>query len=184
MVDPSNTPGFPMEGTLYRLDADLSLHVILHPLAVPNGLSWTADGKHMYVTDSLTGITRYAFDAATGTISHPEIFLLRTDLPEGAPDGHVMDEDEHLWIAVYGGGRVVRMNPRGEIVAEVLVPAKNVTCPVLVGTRLFVTTAADESTKSGSGENSGASGDENLAGSVFAVDVGVKGQPRNMFKMK
>lgn len=90
--------------------------------------------------------------------------------------GHCQDEDGYFWVACFGTSKVVRVDPDGNVVAEVEVPTRCVTCPTLCGTELFITTAAELepekylwSTK--------------YQGAVFKVDVGVRGKPLNKFKM-
>ena len=57
-----------------------------------------------------------------------------------------IDEDDCLWVALYGGGKVIRVNPNnGEINFVVHVPAKNVTSCAFGGKNfdnLYITTAS------------------------------------------
>lgn len=159
----------------FRLDPDNTLHKILDGCVVPNGTSWTYDDKTMYWTDTPSGIFAFDYDSESGAMSNKRIFLK----PQGdskttaAPDGHVMDEEEHLWVSLCGSGKVVRVNPKGEIVAEVLLPdCPNVTCPCFVGTELWITSI-------GAGSDAGKHG-----GALFKVDVGVKGKKKPEFKLK
>jgi sugar lactone lactonase YvrE len=63
----------------------------------------------------------------------------------GWPDGMTIDADDRLWIALWGGGKVVCYDPRLEsFVAEVDVAARNVTSCAFGGPELsdlFITTA-------------------------------------------
>jgi len=43
----------PGAAALYRLDADGSVHVVLHNVTISNGLDWSPDGAHAYYTISL-----------------------------------------------------------------------------------------------------------------------------------
>ena len=49
------------------------------------------------------------------------------DLPTGGPDGMAFDEAGNLYVAYYGGGRVVIFAPDGSLAGEILVPGANVT---------------------------------------------------------
>lgn len=62
------------------------------------------------------------------------------------------------------------------MVAEVSVPTRCVTCPILCGTELYITTM---------GEVDPENHPESLKyqGAVFKVDVGVRGKPANKFRM-
>lgn len=163
------------EGTLYRLDPDLSLHAVVHQMGVPNGMGWNNADNIMYITDSPVGkIYAYDFDAHTGSISNRRDFLT-LDSSIGAPDGFAMDVEGNLWVAVWRGSRILRVNPQGEITGEISFPTRYITCPEFVGTELIVTTAMEqepykypESAKWG--------------GKVYKVDVGVQGKPRNAFR--
>ncbi|KAF2159292.1 hypothetical protein M409DRAFT_60989 [Zasmidium cellare ATCC 36951] len=169
---------FTDEGVLFRLDPDLSLHRVTEGVTIPNGTSWSADNKTMYFTDSPSGkIVAYPYDLETGEAMWDEGKTFFTCPYEGGvPDGHCQDEEGHFWVACFGTSKVVRVDPNGNVVAEVEVPTRCVTCPTLCGTELFITTAAEldpekypRSTK--------------YQGSVFKVDVGVRGKPLNKFKM-
>jgi sugar lactone lactonase YvrE len=167
---------FTDEGILFRLDSDLILHRVLENITIPNGTSWSKDAKTMYFTDSPTQtITAYPYDAETGEVafSQGKVFF-KTE--EGVPDGHCQDEEGCLWVANHGTGKVFRVNPQGQTIAEIQLPTRCVTCPVFCGSELFITTMHEvepekypESTR--------------LQGALFKVDVGVRGRPMNKFKM-
>ncbi|KAF2454295.1 hypothetical protein BDY21DRAFT_400268 [Lineolata rhizophorae] len=162
------------EGVLFRLDPDLSLHrVITSDVAIPNGGVWTADNSTFYLTESqVSSIFAYNFDAATGTISNRRVFYKPA---EGSPDGHVLDEENHMWTAIYGGSKVLRISPAGEVVAEIELPTRCPTCPAFAGTELFVTSAAEN-------EPEKYPGSAKYAGNVFKCDVGVRGLRPNKFR--
>ena len=146
MVDPEVDSNFlqpsPNPNAVFRLDPDLSIHRMIPECIVPNGTSWTHDTKTMYWTDTFHGIFKYDYDDATGSISNRREFFKYTpeDGKMAGPDGHVMDEHEHLWVAICGAGKVVRINPQGQVTEEILFPTSSwVTCPCFVGTELWVT---------------------------------------------
>jgi sugar lactone lactonase YvrE len=99
---------------------------MLEGVTVPNGLSWSLDDKTMYWTDSPTGnIYAFDFDASTGNITSQRVFWHSED---GLPDGHAMDEEGNLWVAVWGAWKVVKVSPAGKITAEIEVPTR---CPTV-----------------------------------------------------
>ncbi|KAJ5564973.1 hypothetical protein N7513_001215 [Penicillium frequentans] len=176
MNDPKiKAPG--PEGILFRLDPDLSLHRMLAPVTIPNGIGWNNADDTMYLTDSPTGkIFAFDFDAATGAITNRRVHY---DLGEPLePDGFAMDVEGCIWSAVYGGGKVIRISPTGQLIGQIDLPTRNPTCPAFVGTELFITSAKD------------IVDDERLpqsvryGGRVFRVDVGVRGKPKNEFRFK
>ncbi|KAB8336861.1 hypothetical protein FH972_021169 [Carpinus fangiana] len=158
------------EGALFRMGRDLKLHRELDGLAIPNGMSWTDDGKTMYFTDTASGgIDAYDWDGASGSISNKRVFWSAHGKYEGAPDGHTLDSEGHLWVALCGGSKVVRISPQGQVVAEVTLPTRLVTSTELVEGELIVTSAAEfEPTKYPDSAKH--------AGQVFKVHVGVNGQ--------
>ncbi|KAL1305220.1 hypothetical protein AAFC00_002138 [Neodothiora populina] len=166
------------EGVLFRLDSDLSLHRIIEPVTIPNGISWTPDGKSVYFTDSpTTEIKKYPYDAATGKIdvSAAKPFF-KCPIEGGVPDGHCQDAEGCFWIAMHGTWKVVRLNPDGEIIAEIELPTRCVTCPGIAGQDLYITTAADE-------EPEKYPESTKLQGATFKVPIGVSGCPLNKFRM-
>jgi sugar lactone lactonase YvrE len=164
------------EGVLFRLDGDLTLHRTLEGITIPNGTSWSKDSRTMYFTDSPTqSVMAYPYNVETGQASYTEgkVFF---KVEKGVPDGHCQDEEGCLWVANHGDWKVVRINPQGQIIAEVQLPTRCVTCPAFCGTELFITTMNElepekypESTK--------------LEGALFKIDVGVRGRPLNKFNM-
>jgi sugar lactone lactonase YvrE len=132
------------EGTLYRLDPDGSVHVMLTGLRIPNGMGWSLDHKTMYFTDT-PDHTIYAFDydLATGSISNRRPFVV---IPEtdGNPDGMTVDSEGFIWCAHWGGWKVTRHDLTGKVVATVPVPVERPSSVAFGGVKLdelFISTA-------------------------------------------
>ena len=105
--------------TLYRLDADLSLHEMEQNVMVANGPAWSPDKRLLYFCDTrLWEIYAYDFDAASGAIANKRLFVR---LPEGVgkPDGITVDSEGCLWNAVNHGGRLSRYDPQGKLIEEI-----------------------------------------------------------------
>ncbi|MFC0552253.1 SMP-30/gluconolactonase/LRE family protein [Planotetraspora thailandica] len=127
-------------GALYRIDADLSVTTVRTGLTIPNGPAFTADGRTMYLADSAERrIDRHTVDPVTGELGEPSVFATITD---GGPDGMTVDEDDHLWVALWGGSAVHRYAPDGRLDRVVPLPTPQPTSVCLAGGRLFVTSAA------------------------------------------
>ncbi|KAJ5175174.1 Calcium homeostasis protein Regucalcin [Penicillium canariense] len=165
------------EGVLFRLDPDLRLHQMLAPVTIPNGIGWNAADDTMYWTDSPTGkIFAFDFDAATGAISNRRVHF---DLSEPLePDGFAIDVEGCLWSAIYGGGKVLRIAPDGRVIGQIDLPTRNPTCPAFVGTELFITSAKDDRDDAQFPQS------VRYGGRLFRVDVGVRGQPKNEFRIQ
>ena len=57
-------------GTLYRLDPNLSVHVMITDVHLSNGLGWSPDDRTLYYTDSLRR-TIWAYDYDLDTAPSP-----------------------------------------------------------------------------------------------------------------
>jgi sugar lactone lactonase YvrE len=174
-VDPVVELPTPEEGVTFRLDNDGALKTIIEGSKIPNGISWTADDKTMFFTDSpVQKIYAYDFDTKSGDISNRRI-LLQLDEEGVFPDGHAMDVEGNIWQACYGGWKVIRIS-QGEITGVVHLPTRNITCPVFAGTELYITSAKEsDPEKYPDSEKNG--------GNVFKIDVGVQGMPKHKARL-
>lgn len=169
-------------GKLFSLGNDLSVTCKISGVGISNGLGWSPTGDKMYYIDSMSQkIVAYTYDKVRGDISDPEV-VVKIDSTEGTPDGMCVDEEGMLWVALWDGGKVIRIHPESsERLCEVIVPnVKKVTSCTLGGenlTTLFITTASQGLTLSEKREQPN-------AGSLFVAEVGVRGLPVNLFKGK
>ena len=163
---------------LFRLDSDLSLHRVTEPVTIPNGISWTPDNKTIYLTDSpTTEIKSYPYEPSTGTIDFAAgKTFFKCPIEGGVPDGHCQDAVGCFWIAMHGTWKVVRVNPEGEVIAEIELPTRCVTCPGICGEDLYITSAEDE-------EPDKYPESTKFHGATFKVHIGVKGSQLNKFRM-
>lgn len=128
-------------------------HVRQTQVGLSNGLAWTQDCKTMYYVDSLKRtVDVMSLDPASGQISNRRpLFDLAANGVEGFPDGMTIDVEGKLWLAVYGGAKVLRINPDdGTLMTTVAIPAAEVTSVAFGGANLdelYVTTAAMRMTK-------------------------------------
>ena len=159
------TPG---AGTLYRFDPDRSVQEVIGDLTIPNGLQWTADGRTALHVDTPTNrIDAYDFDPGTGAFTNRRPFAV---IPDGAghPDGMAIDEQDGVWVALWGGGAVRHYTADGALAQVFEVDAKDVTACTFGGpdlSTLYITTSRRD--------RGDADGPE--AGAVFTVPTGVRG---------
>ena len=139
MHEPRDRPA----AALYRVDTDLTVEKLASEVTVSNGLAFAPDRSVAYHADTPAHVIyRYKLDS-TGRPGAREVFR-QFPLGNGRPDGAAVDEDGCYWSALYEGGRVVRLSPEGEIMAEYPVPAR---CPTMIAfggadlRTLFVTSA-------------------------------------------
>ena len=164
-------------GTLYRLDPDLTLHTMDSDYIITNGPAFSIDGTTMYHNDSIKGFV-YAFDLHNdGSLGGKRPFQKLTYTINGAPDGMTVDSENCLWLAHYGGARLTRFAPTGEILAEVSLPVPNVTSCTFGGPELdtlYITTASQNMSPADLEKYP-------LSGSLFTYKPGVKGLPTPKF---
>ena len=157
-------------GGVYRVDADLSVHKILDGYVVSNGLGWSLDDRHMYVTDSANReILIFDFDPVAGIPTHPRVFA-RVREDEGFPDGLTVDADGFVWSAHWDGARLTRYAPDGEVNMIVPMPVARPTSCMYGGPdleHLFVTTAQGADIP-GSSKSSG--------GELYVLHFGARGR--------
>ncbi|XP_022827790.1 regucalcin-like isoform X2 [Spodoptera litura] len=167
------------KGNLFRLDGGKVTKVV-NQVSISNGLAWDVREKAMYYTDSLEkNIRRYDYNVDTGEISNVKyIFDFEKNKIEGVPDGTTIDTDGNLWVAVFEGSCILKINPKtGELLQKVPIPASQVTSATFGGPNydiMFVTTASLNIREA----------QDPPCGSTFMVTgLGVKGYPNVNFKL-
>lgn len=162
---------------LYRIDPDLSLHLVHAGVTVSNGIGWNPDETVMYYIDTYTrGIDCFRYDVDTGDIADRRRFA-DVDRLDGFPDGLCVDVEGGVWVALYMGGRIRRYAPDGTISAEVRLPVSGVTSCNFGGdglTDLYITTARH-------GVPEDILRREPLAGALFRCRPDVPGLPSYRF---
>lgn len=165
-------------GRLYRLERG-HLDAVDDGIWVANGVCWSPDDKHMYLADShVKTVFVYDFDLAAGTIGPRRIFATQGDRL-GVPDGSSVDAEGFVWNAVFDGGCLVRYAPDGSVATTVPLPVSRPTACTFGGpglATLYVTTARFRLTPDKLAA-------EALAGSLLALDVGVKGLPEPLYSV-
>ncbi|XP_044738266.1 regucalcin-like isoform X2 [Chrysoperla carnea] len=161
-------------GSLYLIDFEnKKANKLLGELGIANGLAWELDKKVMYYIDSLRRrVDKFAYDPETGTISNRQIaFDIEANGLPGFPDGMCIDTEGFLWVALFNGGRVIRVDPtNGKLVKTIKLPAEQITSCAFGGPNLdilYVTSAEIH----GKGTTS-------KAGLTFSVtNTGARGYP-------
>ena len=168
--------GHPADGALYRLERGREPVSVLHGLKCSNGMTFSLDERTFYHTDSGTRrITQYDYDRTTGGISNARPFF---EAPEGlgVPDGITLDAEGFVWVAMWGGGGVLRLDGEGRIARRIDVPAKQPSSVMFGGARLdelYVTSACE----GGDDVTTGVNRDGTfLGGPLYRVRPGVVGR--------
>lgn len=162
-------------GWLLRIGAR-GTQTVRDGIGFANGIGFSADGARLFHVDSADGsVSVIPHDRHTGALGAPAV-LYRHGGP-GAVDGLAVDAHDRLWVAVFGGARVLCIETAGTragtVVDHVQLPARRVTsCCFGAAEDLYITTARVDATA----EELAA---EPLAGSVFQASVGCAGAPRH-----
>jgi sugar lactone lactonase YvrE len=166
------------QGALYRLDVDGTVTRQLAGVTTSNGIDWSGDNRRMYYVD--TGEPRidvFDFDLDRGEIANRRQFAAIDPL-EGKPDGLIVDADDHVWVALFRGGRLHRYAPDGTRMETVTLPTPLTTKPAFGGadladlyvTSAFMSLSPDARAASPS------------AGALFRLRAGARGRPPNLAK--
>jgi sugar lactone lactonase YvrE len=171
--------GEPGLGSLYRLDADHGIISVMSGIDISNGMAWSPDREKMYWTDTLKGeIYSFDYDNESGEIRNKRTSI-KVEAADGLPDGMTMDTEGMLWVACWGGGKVVRYDPaEGRKIKKITLPASLVTSCTFGGgdmKSLFITTArmglSEEETDR-----------QPAAGSLFVCTPGSTGVPSTPYE--
>jgi gluconolactonase len=163
----------PTDSALYRLDKSGNrLKKVISGVGISNGLAWSADGKTMFFIDSIT-LSIDSFDYHDGELSNRERRWTTPNKTFGVPDGMCIDSEDGLWVAFWGGGKVIRFNSSFEITDEIDVGQPLVTSCTFAGqdlSMLVITTAAFDQKIN----------NENL-GKTYLAQVAIPGKPTQLF---
>ncbi|MEE2807704.1 MAG: SMP-30/gluconolactonase/LRE family protein [Verrucomicrobiota bacterium] len=162
-------------GTLYCCSAEGNLDPAHAEVTVSNGIAWSTNNEELYYIDSPTRcVCAFDFDLSSGQIKDKRELIKFTE-HDGFPDGMTIDSEGRLWIAFWGGSKVLCIDPRsGKIEGKIDFPVSKITSCAFGGndlSQLFVTSARVEINEE----------EEPLAGRVFVVEPGVTGLESNRY---
>lgn len=168
----------PAMGTaaLYACDVAGRTTTLLEGVGLSNGLCWSESGRTLYYIDTLTKqIASFDYEKDFDRLGERRVIYSFSE-QDGSPDGMTIDQSGALWVALWGGRRVVSIDASGKLVSEIPLPVSKPTSVVFGGPRLdqlFITSANYQLTEA-------ERANEPLAGSVFVTEVGVSGfaEPR------
>lgn len=163
--------GSPGAGSVYRLDSDRTVSVVMTGITVSNGLAWAPDHARAYYIDTHEhAVDVLDYDPAKGLVAESRRRLIAIPADHGGPDGMTVDADGYLWVAMWGGSAVRRYSPDGALDGVVDLPVTQVTACTFGGPdldTLYITTSRE----------SVPDGEQPDAGAIFMTRPGVRGLP-------
>ncbi|WP_059104319.1 SMP-30/gluconolactonase/LRE family protein [Shouchella shacheensis] len=158
--------------SLYVADVDGEMKKAKEGVTISNGLAWNQAADTMYFIDTPTNqIMAYPFSKETTELKDGQVVIDLHDIA-GSPDGMTIDVDDRLWVALWGGSRVICVDPQlGKIVDSIALPVSNVTSCTFGGVdrqTLYITTAREGVTQDQLEL-------EPLAGSLFSCTMPTRG---------
>ncbi|WP_181454246.1 SMP-30/gluconolactonase/LRE family protein [Halomonas sp. SL1] len=157
-------------GSLYRLHRG-ELSRLRSGLTIPNAICFSPRGEHAHFADTARGIVyRWALDAEGWPVGEPEPWVDFTQR-EGNPDGAVIDAEGAMWLALWGAGKVVRLDREGREIGAIVLPTSQPSCPAFGGpglASLYITTARE-------GMSAEQRAREPGAGDLFVAELAVRG---------
>ncbi|XP_072388268.1 regucalcin-like isoform X3 [Diabrotica undecimpunctata] len=145
------TMGSEGQGLLYTITKKNlnNPNIAVQSVSTSNGLAWNKANNKLYYIDTPTlKVVSFDYDDENGTISstNKTVFDLRsTNNVTGYPDGMTIDTEDNLYIALYGGGSVIKVNPAtGKLLKVIAIPARDISSVTWGGPNLdilFVTTS-------------------------------------------
>lgn len=155
---------------------------------IANGLAWSPDTATVYWTDTTEHVIRaWDWDAASNQMQRGRVFRQFAGKPAGwqpgmpgyggRPDGAAVDSQGNYWVAMFEGGRVLKLSPDGEVLDDIATPGLCPTMPCFGGDdlqTLYLTSARH-------GRPAVELQARPLSGCVVSLRVDVAGLPVNFF---
>jgi gluconolactonase len=117
-------------GAVYYINPEGELLQVDSALVYPNGIFLSLDGQTLYVDEHRQNrILSYGVNP-DGTLSDPAVFFEPDDNYLGeaefsyelGTDGMWRDSQGNLWVAHYGGGKVLVLSPEGQLLKQITLP--------------------------------------------------------------
>lgn len=156
------------KGALYCIQEESVIQMYCG-YTIPNGMDFERQRGYFYHIDTEEEkVERYVMGQNGELACRTVVIDLQRE--RGRPDGMCMDAEGNLWIAMWGGGQVICIDPyKGKVIERIQTPDICPSCCVFGGKdmdELFITTARD---------------DEGKGGEVYMKKMSVKGRRSNHY---
>jgi lactonase len=147
-TDASNTTN----GSVYYVSPDFkTITPVLTNLASPNGIALSKNGKTLWVTETFNQqLHRLALGADGISMDIYGHLIPYRFNGFGGPDSAMIDNDDNVYVAYFGAGKVMIFNMIGNLIGQVLIPGReagymlsSTTMAIIPGTNELIIGAGD-----------------------------------------
>jgi len=113
-------------GAVYHVSPDFkTITPVLKNLASPNGIALSKSGSTLWVTETFRQQLHRLALGADGITLAPYGHMIPYHFSGfGGPDSATIDNDDNVYVACFGGGRVLVFNTLGNLIGQVLIPGR------------------------------------------------------------
>lgn len=139
-------------GAVYYVSPDFkTIAPVLRNLASPNGVALSKDGKTLWVTETFNQqLHRLSLGADGVTLNLYGHMIPYRFNGFGGPDSAMIDNDDNVYVACFGAGKVMVFNALGNLIGEIRIPGSDTgamlastTMAILPGTNDLILGAGD-----------------------------------------
>jgi lactonase len=147
-TDASNTAN----GAVLYVSPDFkTITPVLKNLASPNGIALSKNGKTLWVTETFNQqLHRLALGADGITLNIYGHMIPYRFSGFGGPDSAMVDDDDNVYVAYFGAGKVMVFNMLGNVIGQVVIPGRetgymlsSTTMAIIPGTNELLIGAGD-----------------------------------------
>ena len=145
-------------------------NILEEDITTSNGLAWNKDGSVFYYIDTPTQqVVKYDYNIEEGTISGKSIFY-SVPAEWGSPDGMTIDVEGNIYLALWDGWKVLKIDSRGRLSDEISTPVKRPTSCAFAGPELDTLVITSASMRGHIEDD-----DSELGGSLFSIKTESRG---------
>ncbi len=121
LLKQNNDPAKELAFNGVYLYSNRKLSAAIKDMAMPNGIGFSADGKTLYVSNSLPEmyVAKFTLDSNGNVVSKSRLISYPGSAPD-VPDGLKIDSKGNVWTSGPGGIRIIR--PDGKVLGQIKLP--------------------------------------------------------------
>ena len=121
-TDPNTYDKNNPDGKVYQYHFKIGkIMLVADSLCFPNGIAFTRNGRYVYIAESAKNRVLKFKVENDGMLTDRQIFAL---MPGGDPDGIALDVQGNVYVAHFGGAKIVVFDSTGKKIASIPVPGK------------------------------------------------------------